>query len=94
MAVAFPIGVVAVVGHSKGVAGPTVAAPLVVAHTVAEGVAGPTAAAPLVVAHTVAEGVAGPSAAGDIVRVAIGADPLVVAHTAAEVALVAIVDYP
>ena len=93
MAAAFPIGVVAVVGHSKGVAGPTVAAPLVVAHTVAEGVAGPTAAAPLVVAHIVV-GVAGPTAAGHIVMVAIGADPLVVAHTAAEVALVAIVDYP
>ena len=64
MAAAFPIGVVAVVGHSKVVAGPTVAAPPVVAHIAVE-VAGPTAADhiamvaietdPPVVARTVAE---------------------------------------
>lgn len=65
MAAACPIEVVAVVGHSKVIAGPTAAAPPVVAHTVAVGVAGPIAAghiatvaieaAPPVVDYTVAE---------------------------------------
>jgi hypothetical protein len=110
MAVAFPIVVVAVVGHSKVVAGPIAVAPLGVEHIVV-GVAGPTAAGhiamiaigadPLVVAH-IAVGVAGPTAADPpgVAHTAVGvagptaADPLGVAHTAVGVALVAIVDYP
>lgn len=64
MAAAFPIEAVAVVGHSKGAAGPTAADPPGVAH-IAVGAAGPTAAGriarvaieadPPGVVHTVAE---------------------------------------
>ena len=64
MAAAFPIEAVAVVGHSKGAAGPTAADPPGVVHIVVE-VAGPTAADriakvaieadPPGVVHTVAE---------------------------------------
>ena len=47
MAAAFPIETVAVVGHSKGAAGPTAADPPGVAHIVVEA-AGPTAAGRIV----------------------------------------------